>query len=110
MATKYLPKEVGSRSQTATTVELFWSVSKHMLPEIDHFDIRYHPRGQIKWKNIATNENETMYLIKELEAIHIMNLKSGLCFLMEMRAPSFNHQFSKLWHYLLRQESKKKAT
>lgn len=68
METEYLLKELGGTNQTATTIELSWSVAENVLPEIDHFDIRYHPRGQMKWKSIVTNENNTTYLITELKS------------------------------------------
>ena len=67
----YLPKELGSTSQTATTIELHWTVEENVVSEIDHFNIRYHPEKQIKWKNIETDakvEKNNLFRVSELKS------------------------------------------
>ena len=64
----YRPSDLGLLNQTATTIDLYWSVSTCIQSDIDHFDIRYHPVGEIKWKTIETDHNKNSFLITELKS------------------------------------------
>lgn len=65
---EYIPTDLGLLNQTATTIKVSWSVSSHILQDIDHFDIRYHPVGTVKWKTIETDHNKNTYTITELKS------------------------------------------
>ena len=65
---EYCPTDIGLLNQTATTIELSWSVSTHLLSVIDHFDIRYHPVADSKWRTVETDNNKNAFAITELKS------------------------------------------
>ena len=65
----YRPSDLGLLSQTATSIELSWTaMSPYAKLNIDHFDIRYHPFGEIKWQTIETYDNKNSFLVTELRS------------------------------------------
>ena len=64
----YRPSSLGLISQTATSIELSWTVSPRAKSGIDHFDIRYHTLGEIKWKTIETDQNRNSFQVTELKS------------------------------------------
>ena len=65
---EYSPTDLGLLNQTATTIELCWSISANVLPDIDHFGIRYHPVAEPKWRTIETDNNKNAFTITELKS------------------------------------------
>ena len=65
---EYRPTDLGLINQTATTVELCWSIPAHDLLNIDHFDIRYRPVAETKWRTIETDNNTNAFTITELKS------------------------------------------
>ena len=45
-----------------------WSIPAHDLLNIDHFDIRYHPVAETKWRTIETDNNTNAFTLTELKS------------------------------------------